>query len=128
MATEHAPEALKVEVESWAKGRGLVKLTDAGMQRALNGPTATEPVIAHLVGVARAKQEAGDCAGAVALAYETEDAALAGLSVDDEREPLKVLVRAAGRLRAPAGPRRRGARRRRPAAHAGVAAAVGAVA
>jgi hypothetical protein len=91
MATEHAPEALKVEVESWAKGRGLIKLTDAGMQRALNGPTATEPVIAHLVGVARAKQEAGDCAGAVALAYETEDAALGGLSVDDEREPLKVL-------------------------------------
>ena len=91
MATEHAPEALKVEVESWAKGRGLVKLTDAGMQRALNGPTATEPVIAHLVGAARAKQEAGDCAGAVALAYETEDAALGGLSVDDEREPLKLL-------------------------------------
>lgn len=91
MATERAPEALKVEVEGWAKGRGLMKLTDAGMQRALNGPTATEPVIAHLVGVARAKQEAGDCAGAVALAYETEDAALGGLSVDDEREPLKVL-------------------------------------
>ncbi len=91
MATEHAPEALKVEVESWAKGRGLIKLTDAGMQRALNGPTATEPVIAHLVGVARTKQEAGDCAGAIALAYETEDAALGGLSVDDEREPLKVL-------------------------------------
>jgi hypothetical protein len=91
LATEHAPEALKVEVESWAKGRGLVKLSDTGMQRALNGPTATEPVIAHLVSVARAKQEAGDCAEAIALAYNTEDAALAGLSVDDEREPLKVL-------------------------------------
>jgi len=91
MATEHAPESLKVEVESWAKGRGLVKLTDTGMQRALNGPTATEPVIAHLVGVVRAKQEAGDCGEAIALAYNTEDAALAGLSVDDEREPLKLL-------------------------------------
>ena len=91
MATEHAPEALKGEVERWARGRGLVKLTDAGMQRALNGPTATEPVIAHLVGVARARQDAGDCEGAAALAYETEDATLAGLSVDDEREPLKVL-------------------------------------
>jgi hypothetical protein len=91
MATEHAPEALKGEVESWARGRGLVKLSDAGMQRALNGPTATEPVIAHLVATARAKQAAGDCAGALALAYETEDAALGGLSVDDEREPLKVL-------------------------------------
>jgi len=60
MATEHAPEALKVEIESWARGRGLVKLPDPGMQRALDGPTAGEPVIAHLVGVARAKQEAGD--------------------------------------------------------------------
>ncbi len=77
---------------------------------------------------ARAKQEAGDCAGAVALAYETEDAALGGLSVDDEREPLKALYALLVACEHQLGHADGGARRRRPAAHAGVAAAVGAFA
>ena len=91
LAAERAPETLRREVERWARGRGLTKLKDPGMQRALVGPEAAGPVVARLVTAAREKQEAGDCGAAVSLAREAETAALAGLSVDDEREPLKAL-------------------------------------
>ena len=91
VAAERAPEELRREVESWAKGRGLEKLADPGMQRALGGPEAAGPVVARLVSAARAKQDAGDCAAAAQLARDAETAALTALTVDDEREPLKSL-------------------------------------
>jgi PEGA domain len=91
VAAERAPDALKRDVESWAKGRGLEKIADPGMQRALGGPEPAGPVVARLVSAARARQDAGDCAAAVPLARDAETAALTTLTVDDEREPLKSL-------------------------------------
>jgi hypothetical protein len=90
-ATESAPEGLKREVETWAKGRGLEKIADATMQRALGGPEPPGPAVARLVSDARAKKETDDCAAAVAKAREAESAALATMTVDDEREPLKTV-------------------------------------
>src|SRR4051812_47936326 len=49
VAAERAPEGLRREIESWAKGRGLQRIGDAGMLRALNGPEAAGPVVARLV-------------------------------------------------------------------------------
>jgi hypothetical protein len=91
VAAEHAPDGLRHEVESWAKGRGLAKVADPGMQRALSGPEAAGPVVARLVSAARAQQDAGDCAAAAQLGREAEIAALTALTVDEEREPLKSL-------------------------------------
>ncbi|HET6150628.1 MAG TPA: PEGA domain-containing protein [Polyangia bacterium] len=91
VATERAPDGLRREVESWAKGRGLAQLADPGMQRALSGPEAAGPVVARLVSAARAQQDAGDCAAAAQLARAAETAALTALTVDEEREPLKSL-------------------------------------
>jgi hypothetical protein len=91
LAAERAPEPLRREVERWARGRGLTKLSDPGMQRALGGPEAAGPAIARLVTAARERQQAGDCGAAVARAREAETAALTGLTVDEEREPLKAL-------------------------------------
>jgi hypothetical protein len=91
VAAERAPEELRREVESWATRRGLEKLADPGMQRALSGPEPAGPVVARLVSAARAKQDAGDCAAAAQLARDAESAALIALTVDEEREPLKSL-------------------------------------
>jgi len=91
VVAERAPEGLRREIESWAKGRGLQRIGDAGMLRALNGPEAAGPVVARLVSAARAQQDAGDCAAAAQLASEAETAALAALPVEEEREPLKSL-------------------------------------
>ena len=90
-AAERAPEGLKREVESWAKGRGLEKIADATMQRALGGPEPPGPAVARLMGEARAKKDADDCAAAVAKARDAETAALTTMTVDDEREPLKTV-------------------------------------
>jgi len=91
VAAERAPDQLKREVETWALGRGLEKLTDTGMQRALGGAEPAGPAIAKLVSAARAKKEADDCAAAIGLAHDAETAALTTMTVDDEREPLKAI-------------------------------------
>jgi hypothetical protein len=88
-AAQRAPEGLRGEVERWAAGRGVTRLSDAGIQRALAGGEAAGPAVARMVALAGAKQDAGDCAGAVALAGTAETQALATLTVDEERESLK---------------------------------------
>ena len=89
VAAQRAPEGLRREVERWATGRGVTRLPDAGIQRVLAGGEAAGPAVARMVALAAAKQDAGDCAGAVALAGDAETQALATLTVDEERESLK---------------------------------------
>jgi hypothetical protein len=91
LSSRRAPEPLRLDIERWAAERGLKKLPDARMRRALTGPEPAGVAMARLVGAARAKQDGGDCAGAVTLAGEAEVIALGGLTVDEERDPLKRL-------------------------------------
>src|SRR6185295_8334933 len=91
LSLQRAPEGLRSELERWAAGRGMTAVADLGMRRALAGPEPARVSIGRLAAAARAKQEAGDCAGAVAAATEAEGVALGSLGVDDEREPLKSL-------------------------------------
>jgi hypothetical protein len=91
LSAQRAPEALRLEIERWAALRGLKTLPDQGMRRALSGPEPAGVLVARLALSARAKQEAGDCAAAVAQATLAEVEALGTLTVDDEREPLKSL-------------------------------------
>jgi hypothetical protein len=91
LSSQRASEPLRAAIEGWAAERGLKKLPDPGMRRALSGPEPARVAMARLVAAARDRQASGDCAGAADLASQAETVALAGLSVDDEREPLKGL-------------------------------------
>ena len=126
MVTQRAPEALRREVRAWAAARGLKKLSDAGMQRALGGAEAASVVVTRAPGGGAAKQDAGDCAQAVAMAGEAEVQALATLTFDDEREPLKTVYSLQVACEHAAGHAAEARAAAFRLAHAGVAAAIGA--
>ncbi len=93
ISAERAPAALLAEVErEVARLRPAMKsVDDAAIRRALASGEAPEAAAARLVTEAEAASAAGDCAGAAARAREAEEAILAGVGIDDEREMLKRL-------------------------------------
>jgi hypothetical protein len=88
---QRAPEPLRLEIERWAASRGLTKLTDPAMRQALAGSIPPRWTVGRLIDGATARQKAGDCAAALNVAGDAELTALGGLSVDEEREPLKTI-------------------------------------